>query len=204
MEGGGGGRLVVRELGDRDEVVGGKRPVEVHKLAPEARELGRSRVRPLRRVGVVADPCSVQEMSETNLATARLSTVGRVGLASGLARLGRPEGEPRVDASRQVPVCAGQSPASRAQRHVDGLRHDVRQVVFNRRNRLVVGIESVRVFAESRLLAVLGDSGSTLRLGGLPFARHLSVELDRPERWIDFLEGRGVLAGTRRFGTRRR
>lgn len=31
LEGGGGGRLVVRELGDRDEVVGGKRLVEVHK-----------------------------------------------------------------------------------------------------------------------------------------------------------------------------
>lgn len=65
-------------------------------------------------------------------------------------------------------------------------------------------IESVRVFAESRLLGVLGKAGSTLRLGGPPFARHLTVELDRPERWIDFLEGPGVLAGKRRFHTRRR
>jgi hypothetical protein len=63
-------------------------------------------------------------------------------------------------------------------------------------------IESVRVFAESRLLGVLGNAGSTLRLGGPPFARHLTIELDRPERWIDFLEGPGVLAGKRRFHTR--
>jgi len=63
----------------------------------------------------------------------------------------------------------------------------------------LASIETVRVFAESRLLAVLRDAGPTLRLGGPPFARHLAVELDRPERWIDFLEGPGVLAGKRRF-----
>ncbi len=68
----------------------------------------------------------------------------------------------------------------------------------------LASIERVRVFAESRLLAVLGDAGSTLRLGGPPFARHLAVELDRPERWIDFLEGPGVRAGKRRFRWRRR
>jgi len=65
-------------------------------------------------------------------------------------------------------------------------------------------VESVRVFAESRLLAVLGEAGSSLRLSGPPFARHLAVELDRPERWIDFLNGPGVLAGKRRVGGRRR
>ena len=68
----------------------------------------------------------------------------------------------------------------------------------------LASIDGVRVFAEARLLAVLGDAGSTLRLGGLPFARHVAVELDRPERWIDFLEGPGVLARKRRFRTQRR
>jgi len=65
-------------------------------------------------------------------------------------------------------------------------------------------LEGVRVFAESRLLAVLGETGSTLRLGGPPFARHLAFDLDRPERWIDFLEAPGVLAGKRHIGWRRR
>ena len=65
-------------------------------------------------------------------------------------------------------------------------------------------MEGVRVFAESRLLTVLDDAGLSLRLAGFPFARHLAIDLDRPERWIDFLEGPGVLAGKRRFGTRRR
>jgi hypothetical protein len=65
-------------------------------------------------------------------------------------------------------------------------------------------IDSVRVFAEPRLLPVLVDAGPSLRLGGPPFARHLAVDLDQPERWIDFLERPGVLAGKRRFGTRRR
>jgi hypothetical protein len=63
----------------------------------------------------------------------------------------------------------------------------------------LASIENVRVFAESRLLAVLREPGTTLRLGGPPFARHLSVDLDQPERWIDFLDGPGVLAGKRRF-----
>jgi hypothetical protein len=67
----------------------------------------------------------------------------------------------------------------------------------------LAGIEHVPVFAESRLLAVFHDAGPTLRLGGPPFARHLAIDLDRPERWIDFLEGPGVLAGKRRVGWRR-
>ena len=64
-------------------------------------------------------------------------------------------------------------------------------------------VEGVRVFAESRLLAVLREAGSTLRLGGPPFVRHLAFDLDRPERWIDFLDGPRVLAGKRRIGWRR-
>jgi hypothetical protein len=67
----------------------------------------------------------------------------------------------------------------------------------------LASVENVRVFTESRLLGVLGEAGSSLRLGGPPFARHLALELDRPERWIDFLEGPGVLAGKRRVGWRR-
>ena len=67
----------------------------------------------------------------------------------------------------------------------------------------LASIENVLVFAESRLLAVFDDARPTLRLGGPPFARHLAVDLDRPERWIDFLERPGVLAGKRRVGWRR-
>lgn len=67
----------------------------------------------------------------------------------------------------------------------------------------LASIEGVRVFTERRLLAVLGELGTMLRLGGPPFARHLSVELDQPEHWIDFLEGPGVLAGKRPFRWRR-
>jgi hypothetical protein len=68
----------------------------------------------------------------------------------------------------------------------------------------VGSVEGVRVFAEPRLLAVLADTESSLRLGGPPFARHLAIDLDPPERWIDFLEEPGVLAGRRRFKWRRR
>jgi hypothetical protein len=64
-------------------------------------------------------------------------------------------------------------------------------------------VEGVRVFTESRLLALLGEAGTTLRLGGPSFARHLAFDLDHPERWIDFLEGPGVLARKRRIGWRR-
>lgn len=67
----------------------------------------------------------------------------------------------------------------------------------------LASIENVQVLAEPRLLAILGEAGTMLRLGGPPFARHLSVELDRPERWIDFLERPGVLAGKRPFRWRR-
>jgi hypothetical protein len=68
----------------------------------------------------------------------------------------------------------------------------------------VGSVEGVRVFAEPRLLAVLADTESSLRLSGPPFARRLALDLDRPERWIDFLDEPGVLAGRRRFKWRRR
>jgi len=68
----------------------------------------------------------------------------------------------------------------------------------------LTSMEGVRVFTGSRLLGVLEDAGPSLRLSGLPFARHLAIDLDRPECWIDFLERPGVLAGKRRFRAPRR
>ena len=65
-------------------------------------------------------------------------------------------------------------------------------------------VEGVRVFAEQRLLAVLVDTEPSLRLGGPPFARHLAIDLDPPERWLDFLEEPGVLMGSHPFKWRRR
>jgi len=64
-------------------------------------------------------------------------------------------------------------------------------------------IEGVRVFVESRLMGILGDAGPSLRLGGFGFARHVAVDLEEPERWIEFLDGPGVLAGKGRFRLRR-
>ena len=64
-------------------------------------------------------------------------------------------------------------------------------------------IEGVRVLAETRLLPVLRDAASTLRLSGPPFARHLALEIDHPERWLDFLDQPGVLAGKQGFRVRR-
>ena len=61
-------------------------------------------------------------------------------------------------------------------------------------------IEGVRVFAELRLRPILRDAGPSLHLAGPPFARHLSIRLDRPERWIEFLDEPGVLAGKRAYG----
>lgn len=58
-------------------------------------------------------------------------------------------------------------------------------------------IEGVPVFVEGRLLAILAEAGPILRMAGPPFARHLAIELEQPERWIDFLDGPGVLAGKR-------
>lgn len=47
-------------------------------------------------------------------------------------------------------------------------------------------IDDVIVLAERSLLDVI--DGATLHEGGLPFARHLAITLERPERWIEFLE----------------
>jgi len=64
-------------------------------------------------------------------------------------------------------------------------------------------IEGVRIFVETRLVALLGDAGPTLRLAGPPFARHLSVALNEPEQWLDFLERPGILVGKRGLHLRR-
>jgi len=59
----------------------------------------------------------------------------------------------------------------------------------------LAAVEGVRVFVEERLLDTLSEAGPTLRLSGPPFARHLSVSLDRPELWIEFLERPLILSG---------
>jgi hypothetical protein len=59
----------------------------------------------------------------------------------------------------------------------------------------LAAVEGVRVFVEERLLDTLAEAGPTLRLSGPPFARHLSVSLDRPELWINFLGRPGILSG---------
>ena len=63
----------------------------------------------------------------------------------------------------------------------------------------LASIEGVRVFVEHRLLPLLEDSGPSLFMAGPPFARHLAIQLEVPEKWIDFLDGPGVLAGKQRF-----
>ena len=55
-------------------------------------------------------------------------------------------------------------------------------------------VEGVRLFAERRLLSTLASAGPWLRSAGPRFARHLAVMLDRPERWIDFLDEPASLA----------
>ena len=50
-------------------------------------------------------------------------------------------------------------------------------------------IDGVRLYAETRLLAVLREAGPSLWLARGVFGRHLALSLDRPEVWITFLEG---------------
>lgn len=49
-------------------------------------------------------------------------------------------------------------------------------------------IEGVRLFANRRLLRLLRDGGAILQRGRLPFRGGLTVTLDRPELWIDYLD----------------
>ena len=52
-------------------------------------------------------------------------------------------------------------------------------------------LESVPCYAERRLVPLLAQVKTMIRFGGPPFARHLAVTLDPPERWLDFLEQGG-------------
>jgi len=49
-------------------------------------------------------------------------------------------------------------------------------------------IDGVALGADRRLLDLLAAAGPTIRLGGLPFARHPVISLDRPELWLAFLD----------------
>jgi hypothetical protein len=60
-------------------------------------------------------------------------------------------------------------------------------------------VEGVRLYAEARLLPVLREAGPGLRQARGVFGRHLAVSLDRPERWIAFLEQPGILTRRRQF-----
>jgi len=55
-------------------------------------------------------------------------------------------------------------------------------------------IGGVRVFLEPRLAGLFRDAGPRLRLAGPSFAVHVAVGLDRPECWIDVLDGRRGLS----------
>ncbi len=56
-------------------------------------------------------------------------------------------------------------------------------------------VDGVRFFAEQRLIGLFEGGGIGLDLAGPRFARHLVVTMQRPERWLDFLERPGVCAG---------
>lgn len=49
-------------------------------------------------------------------------------------------------------------------------------------------LEGIRLFANRRLLRLLRDGGAILRRGRLPFRGGLTLTLDRPELWIDYLD----------------
>ncbi|MBA3689566.1 MAG: hypothetical protein H0W81_12195 [Chloroflexi bacterium] len=68
----------------------------------------------------------------------------------------------------------------------------------------LASIDGIRVFAAERLLPLLAAAGPTLRLAGPRIAQYLALWLDQPERWIEFLEQPGVLAGKRPWRRRSR
>jgi hypothetical protein len=55
-------------------------------------------------------------------------------------------------------------------------------------------VDGVRVFLAPTLAGLFRDAGPRLRLAGPPFASHVAVDLDRPEYWIDVLDGRRALS----------
>jgi hypothetical protein len=56
-------------------------------------------------------------------------------------------------------------------------------------------LDDVRCFAEARLVPLLAEARATLRWAGPTFARHLAVELDRSELWLQFLDRPGIVVG---------
>ena len=62
----------------------------------------------------------------------------------------------------------------------------------------LASVNAVRIFLEERLITLLTDAGLSLRLAGPSFARRPVPWLDRPERWIEFLEQPGVSRKPRR------
>jgi len=58
-------------------------------------------------------------------------------------------------------------------------------------------IDGVPVFAERRLLPLLDESGPSIERRRLLFGSAIGLRLDRPERWLAFLERPGVAVGKR-------
>jgi len=53
-------------------------------------------------------------------------------------------------------------------------------------------IDGTPVFAERRLVSLLDESVPTLDVRRWPIGRRLTVSLDRPEKWLEFLERPGI------------
>ena len=56
-------------------------------------------------------------------------------------------------------------------------------------------VAGVPLFCRSTLLGLLRASGPALVRGGLPFRRGITIQLARPEPWIDWLERPTALQG---------
>jgi hypothetical protein len=53
-------------------------------------------------------------------------------------------------------------------------------------------LDGVPVFAERRLVSLLHESGPTLDVRRWPIGQRLTVSLDRPEKWLEFLDLPGI------------
>ena len=53
-------------------------------------------------------------------------------------------------------------------------------------------VDGIPVFAERRLISLLDESAPTLDVRRWPIGRRLTVRLDRPEKWLEFLERPGI------------
>lgn len=50
-----------------------------------------------------------------------------------------------------------------------------------------VPVEGVRIAVSSGLVDLLRRARPTITLRGFPWSRHLALDLERPEEWLDFL-----------------